>query len=179
MTAEQPDQAAPGRVTAAAFAEPPARTCDGSACEAMIWPVTVASSNRRMWCDAGSLGATGGTVAVRLDDQRGLLARVISRAKPLGQGERLAVAHWATCADAAEFRARPAEPVHPCPGPACTILNVPYSQLACAGHWAQVPKALQRAVSRAWARGTGQLSPAHVAACDAAIARMRPLGGAR
>lgn len=171
---------APG---AAPFTQPAGRPCEGSTCEAMIWPVTVASSGRRMWCDAGSLGATGGTVAVWWDGTAGkLLARVVSAAHPLGEhpGERLAVAHWATCADTAEFRATGAEPVHQCPGPArgggqCEIMNVPRSQLACGGHWAQLPGPVKRAVSRAWDRGRGYGSPAHVAACDAAIARMRPL----
>jgi hypothetical protein len=166
-------------MTAAEFTEPPARPCTAETCAAPIWPVTVASSRRRMWCDAGTLGAPGGTVAVWADPGRGLLARVVSAARPLAAGERLAVAHWATCTSAAEFRAAPPGPVHPCPGPGCTIVNVPVHQLACAGHWGQVDRPHQRAVYRAWDHGAGAGTAAHDAACAAAVARMRPLGGAR
>jgi len=56
--------------------------------------------------------------------------------------------------------------MHNCPGPGCDA-QVPY--------WYQVPRPLRIAVYRAWADGAGAGSAEHVAAMDAAVARMRPL----
>jgi hypothetical protein len=64
--------------------------------------------------------------------------------------------------------------MHNCPGPGCDA-QVPYDMLACSRHWYQVPRPLRIAVYRAWADGAGAGSAEHVAAMDAAVARMRPL----
>ena len=55
-----------------------------------------------------------------------------------------------------------------CPAPACTE-QVDPSMLMCPGHWYQVPEPLRAAVWRAWSRGAGAGTPAHVAAMRAAI----------
>jgi hypothetical protein len=62
---------------------------------------------------------------------------------------------------------------HRCPGPRCDA-PVPYEQLACPRHWAQVPLPMRRSVTRAWARGAGAGTPEHTAAIVAAVRRMTP-----
>ena len=64
--------------------------------------------------------------------------------------------------------------MHICPGPGCEA-QVPYEMLACSRHWYQVPRALRNAVYVTWRRGAGAGSAAHLAAIEAAVARMRPL----
>jgi hypothetical protein len=64
--------------------------------------------------------------------------------------------------------------MHRCPGPGCDA-QVPYEMLACRRHWYQVPRAIRNAIYHAWADGAGSGSDEHLAAMDAAIARMRPL----
>ena len=58
---------------------------------------------------------------------------------------------------------------HPCPAGGCRA-KVRADRLMCAPHWYQVPKPLRDAVWATWRSGEGALSPAHRAACDAAIA---------
>lgn len=62
---------------------------------------------------------------------------------------------------------------HKCPGPSCRK-DVPTDHLMCPQHWYMVPKPLRTAVYRAYDRGKGALSDAHIAACRAAI---RAIGG--
>ncbi len=57
---------------------------------------------------------------------------------------------------------------HECPRNGCDAI-VGDSVLMCKADWARVPEALQTVVDRAWGRGRGRGSPAHLAAMEAAI----------
>lgn len=57
---------------------------------------------------------------------------------------------------------------HECPRDGCTR-PVDAGKLMCAEDWRQVPEPLQKAVYRAWNRGQGRGSRAHLAAMVAAI----------
>ena len=57
---------------------------------------------------------------------------------------------------------------HKCPATGCTLSVAP-GKLLCRSHWFMVPAPLREAVWDAWADGAGAGSPAHSAACDAAI----------
>jgi len=65
--------------------------------------------------------------------------------------------------------ARPDDDTHQCPARGCAR-PVPPGMLMCPADWRRVPKPLQRAVWAAWDDGRGQGTPAHRAACRAAIA---------
>jgi hypothetical protein len=58
---------------------------------------------------------------------------------------------------------------HPCPRPGCLVTAVDDRRLMCHGCWSVVPRAIQRAVTLAYAGGRGRGSPALRAAQDAAI----------
>lgn len=63
---------------------------------------------------------------------------------------------------------------HDCPVTGCGT-SVPYSMLMCATHWREVPRDLQREVTRAWrerrnARSSGKAMRAHLQACEDAVA---------
>lgn len=68
-------------------------------------------------------------------------------------------------------------PAHVCPAPGCTE-SVPYSQLACRGHWFALPKPMRDDVWRAYRNG-GPGSPGHTEAIDAAIAWLEENAPAR
>jgi len=57
---------------------------------------------------------------------------------------------------------------HRCPVRVCGQ-DAPAERLMCPGHWRMVPAPLRRAVYGAWRDGEGADSPAHWAACQAAI----------
>lgn len=61
---------------------------------------------------------------------------------------------------------------HTCPATRCT-LNVAPGKLLCRTHWNMVPKPMREAVWSAWANGVGAGSPAHRAACLAAVDAVR------
>jgi hypothetical protein len=63
-----------------------------------------------------------------------------------------------------------------CPVPECTRSRC-FGELMCGPHWGQVPKAIQRAVRAAWRDGEGFGTPAHLAACNAAIAAVSRRSG--
>lgn len=58
---------------------------------------------------------------------------------------------------------------HDCPIDGCTK-RIPHAVLMCRHHWAKVPRQLQGAVYRAWARGRGAGTDAHTTAIAAAVA---------
>ena len=68
---------------------------------------------------------------------------------------------------------------HACPGPGDNHYPrtpLPTDLLACAAHWRQVNRPTQLAVLRAWDGGLGMFDEEYLAARDAAISQMRPLG---
>jgi len=79
--------------------------CKSAGCgQRIAWARTV-PGGRAMPVNAGSAGDPDGTLAVWRQDGK-LLCRVLKKGEEPGQGQWRGVAHWTTCAKAAEHRKR-------------------------------------------------------------------------
>ncbi|MGH3184707.1 MAG: hypothetical protein ACRDOE_22755 [Streptosporangiaceae bacterium] len=95
-------------------------------------------------------------------------ARLAARLAAEAEADRAEYAASVNCRPGPDFARRDPCPCIDCPGPKCPG-PAGASMLMCPAHWRQVPKPLRRAVWRAWRRGAGMGSQAHVAAMRAAI----------